>query len=100
MPWTGLADATPVRARPFARWTLLALLLGVVGWGASPRPARAEGAAPLDAKGRILRRSELKSAVTKWATHRMRFPSRCPRCLGAGAVPVQRGRMVVCPQCK
>jgi hypothetical protein len=100
MPWTGIADATPVRARPFARWTVLLLLLGVVGWGVSPQPARAEEAVPLDAKAKVLRRSELRSAVNKWAVHRLRFPSRCARCQGAGAVAVQRGRMVICPQCK
>lgn len=92
--------------RRLARAALAAVLLGLLGFGG----VRATGvvsadpsAGPLDAKGRSVRRSELRSAVTRWAEKRLRFPSRCPLCQGSGAIPTgQRGGPAfrTCTQCK
>jgi hypothetical protein len=87
--------AAMTRRIGWACW-LGVLLLGLGG-------AAAEESAALDAKQRLYRRTELRSAAGRWITHRLRFPSRCPVCQGAGAIPwSDRGRPVSreCQQCR
>jgi hypothetical protein len=84
--------------RPLA----LLLLLVTALLGSAPEARAGEGTA-LDAKARLKRRADLRTAAGRWVTHRMRFPSRCPVCQGAGGIPGrQNGRpaMVTCVQCK
>ena len=80
-------------ARPVGLLLALFLLLGAVAARAEPPVGT------LDAKARVLRRSELRSAAGKWITHRQRFPSPCPVCKGTGADPRVRGARA-CPTCK
>ena len=97
------ASSRPSRG-PSRAAALLLALCACAAFGVSPGLRADEPETKLDAKLRILRRSELRSAGGRWVTHRMRFPSRCPACQGAGGMEYfdQEGNLIFvpCKQCE